>query len=138
MRIDGFEAPIDLVASRTSSDDEIVVDFDGTSGVSTFGINCPLCYTEAYTTFGVRCLVGPGLPNNTGSLEPTQVKAPLGTIVNPPPPCAVVPRSTIGHMLPDVVFGGRDPALPNHVPAEGPSHLRTAKPRADPGQAARA
>src|SRR3546814_10301511 len=30
MRIDGFEAPIDLVAALTISDDEIVVDFDGT------------------------------------------------------------------------------------------------------------
>src|SRR3546814_17743534 len=127
MRIDGFEAPIDLVASRTSSDDEIVVDFDGTSGVSTFGINCPLCYTEAYTTFGVRCLVGPGLPNNAGSLEPIKVKAPLGTIVNPTHPCAVVARSTTGHMLPDVVFGCLDQTLPTRVPAEGTPHLSPPK-----------
>src|SRR3546814_12777115 len=95
MRIDGFEAPIDLVASRTSSDDEIVVDFDGTSGVSTFCINCPLCSTEAYTTFGVRSPVGPGLPNNAGSLPHIQVKAPPGTIVNPPHPSTSLPHSPL-------------------------------------------
>jgi len=127
MRIDGYEAPIDLVAALTIAEGEIVIDFKGTSGVSTFGINCPLCYTEAYTTFGVRCIVGPGLPNNAGSLEPIKVKAPLGSIVNPPHPCAVVARSTIGHMLPDVVFGCLDQAMPDRVPAEGTSNLWNVK-----------
>jgi len=127
MRIDGYEAPIDLVAALTISDGEIVIDFEGTSGVSTFGINCPLCYTEAYTTFGVRCIVGPGLPNNAGSLEPIKVRAPIGSIVNPPHPCAVVARSTIGHMLPDVVFGCLDQAMPGRVPAEGTSNLWNVK-----------
>ena len=127
MRIDGYEAPIDLVAALTIAEGEIVIDFEGTSGVSTFGINCPLCYTEAYTTFGVRCIVGPGLPNNAGSLEPIKVRAPLGSIVNPPHPCAVVARSTIGHMLPDVVFGCLDQAIPGRVPAEGTSNLWNVK-----------
>ena len=127
MRIDGYEAPIDLVAALTIAEGEIVIDFEGTSGVSTFGINCPLCYTEAYTTFGVRCIVGPGLPNNAGSLEPIKVRAPIGSIVNPPHPCAVVARSTIGHMLPDVVFGCLDQAMPGRVPAEGTSNLWNVK-----------
>ncbi|MET4700022.1 N-methylhydantoinase B [Constrictibacter sp. MBR-5] len=127
MRIDGYEAPIDLVAALTIAEGEIVIDFEGTSGVSTFGINCPLCYTEAYTTFGVRCIVGPGLPNNAGSLEPIKVRAPIGSIVNPPHPCAVVARSTIGHMLPDVVFGCLDQAIPGRVPAEGTSNLWNVK-----------
>ena len=52
MRIDGYEGPIDLVATVTIDADQILVDYTGTSGMSSYAINCPLCYTEAYTTFG--------------------------------------------------------------------------------------
>ena len=123
MRIDGYDEPIDLVASLTVGDGEILVDFEGSSGTSTYGINCPLCYTEAYTAFGVKCIVAPTIPNNAGALEAIKVTAPEGTIVNAPHPCAVVARSSIGHMLPDVVFGCLHQALPERVPAEGTSNL---------------
>ena len=62
MRIDGYEAPIDLVARVTIGDDTIHVDFTGTSGMSSYAINCPICYTEAYTTFGINCVVAPHVP----------------------------------------------------------------------------
>lgn len=68
MTIDGFDRPIELVASLTVGDGEIVVDFAGTSPYSDYGINCPKCYTDAYTAFGVKCVVAPKLPNNAGSL----------------------------------------------------------------------
>ncbi len=123
MRIDGYDKPIDLCASLTVGDDAIVVDFAGSSGTSDRGINCPMCYTEAYTSFGVKCVVAPRIPNNAGSLDAIKVTAPENTIVNAPHPCAVVARSTIGHMLPDVVFGCLHQALPNRVPAEGTSNL---------------
>ena len=70
MRIDGLEKPVDLVAAMTVGADGIDVDFAGTSGASSYGINVPLCYTEAYTSFGVRCIVAPRVPNNAGSLAP--------------------------------------------------------------------
>ncbi len=123
MRIDGYEEPIDLCAAVTIDETEIRVDFDGTSGTSDRGINCPMCYTEAYTAFGVRCIVAPRVPNNAGSLDSIKVTAPENTIVNAPHPCAVVARSTIGHMLPDVVFGAIHQAMPDRVPAEGTSNL---------------
>jgi N-methylhydantoinase B len=123
MRIDGYEAPIDLVAKLTVGDGEIVVDFNGSSGVSEFGINCPMCYTEAYTSFGVKCVVGAAIPNNAGTLDAIRVVAPEDTIVNAPHPCAVVARASIGHMLPDVVFGCLHQAIPDVVPAEGTSNL---------------
>ncbi len=123
MRIDGYEAPLDLKAMLTIGEGEILVDFAGTSGVSEFGINCPLCYTEAYTSFGVKCVVGAAIPNNAGTLDAIRVIAPEGSIVNAPHPCAVVARASIGHMLPDVVFGCLHQALPEVVPAEGTSNL---------------
>lgn len=123
MRIDGYDKPIDLVAALTIGNDHIWVDYTGSSGVSQYGINCPLCYTIAYTAFGVKCAVAPSIPNNAGSLAAISVTAPDNTIVNAPPPCAVVARATIGHMLPDVVFGCLHQALPDRVPAEGTSNL---------------
>ena len=123
MRIDGMEAPIDFVANLSISNGQIHVDYTGSSGTSDYGINCPMCYTEAYTAFGVKCVVAPEIPNNAGTLDAITVSAPENTIMNAPHPCAVVARSTIGHMLPDVVFGCLHQAMPDVVPAEGTSNL---------------
>jgi N-methylhydantoinase B len=123
MTIDGFEAPVTLAATLTVAGDTIHVDFTGTSGLSTYAINCPLCYTEAYTAFGVKALVAPWVPNNTGTLDAVTISAPQNCIVNPPHPAAVFARSTIGHMLPDLVYGCFHQAMPETVPAEGTSSL---------------
>ncbi|HEY1933289.1 MAG TPA: hydantoinase B/oxoprolinase family protein [Acetobacteraceae bacterium] len=125
MRIDGYEAPIDLIARLTIGRDRIDVDYTGTSGMSSYAINCPLCYTEAYTTFGVNCVVAPHIPNNAGTLDAVRVTAPEGTILSALHPAAVYARSVMGHMLPDVVYGCLDQALPGRVPAEGTSNLWT-------------
>jgi N-methylhydantoinase B len=127
MRVDGYEAPLDLVASVTIGEDTIHVDFTGTSGMSTYAINCPLCYTEAYTTFGINCVVAPTIPNNAGTLDAVKVTAPPGTIVSATYPAAVYARSSIGHMMPDVVYGALEKAIPGRVPAEGTSNLWTLK-----------
>jgi N-methylhydantoinase B len=133
MRIDGVEEPIDLHATVTIADDHIAVDYEGTSPAVPFGINCPLCYTEAYTAFGVKCLVGADIPNNAGTLDAVLVTAPEGSIVNAPFPFPVTARSTMGHMLPDVVYGALDRAIPGRVPAEGTSNLWNLKLGAGPG-----
>jgi len=95
--------------------------------MSSYAINCPLCYTEAYTTFGVNCVVAPYVPNNAGTLAAVKVTAPPGCILNATYPAAVYARSSMGHMLPDVVYGCLDQALPGRVPAEGTSNLWTLK-----------
>ncbi len=123
MRIDGYEAPIDLVLKMTVGDKGIDLDFDGTSPISRYGINVPLTYTQAYASFGVRCVVGGQVPNNAGSLEPVRASAPAGSILNAPPPCAVAIRHVIGQMLPDVVLGCLAQANGGKVPAEGTSCL---------------
>jgi N-methylhydantoinase B len=123
MRLDGVEDPIDLVCSMTVDESGIAVDFTGTSPLSTWGINVPLAYTVAYTSFGVRCIVGPDVPNNTGSLEVVRVTAPEGSILNAPHPAPVQIRHVVGQMLPDTVFGALAQILPDRVPAEGTSAL---------------
>ena len=123
MTIDGFEAPVTLVATLTIAGDRVLVDYTGTSGLSRYAINCPMCYTEAYTSFGVKAALAPWIPNNTGTLDAVIVTAPENTILNAPHPAAVYARSVMGHMLPDVVYGCLDQALPDTVPAEGTSSL---------------
>jgi N-methylhydantoinase B/acetone carboxylase, alpha subunit len=137
MTIDGYDRPVDLVATLTVSDDGVAVDYAGTSPTSDFGINCPKSYTDAYTAFGVKCIVAPSIPNNAGSLELIRVEAPEGCIVNAQPPCAVMARSIIGHMLPDVIFGCLHQIAPGRVPAEGTSCLWSVKLSAGHGIAPR-
>jgi len=83
MMLDGYEAPIELRAALTVSNAGIHVDYAGSSPASRFGINSPKCYTDAYTSFGVKCIVAPGIPNNAGSLEVVTVSATEDSIVHP-------------------------------------------------------
>jgi N-methylhydantoinase B len=97
----------------------IHVDYAGSSPASRFGINSPKCYTDAYTSFGVKCVVAPGIPNNAGSLEVVTVSCPEDSIVHPLRPRAVTARHVIGQMLPELVFDCFDEPLQGKVPAEG-------------------
>lgn len=123
MTVDGFEAPVDLVATVHIETAGIRVDFQGTSPRSRYGVNVPLAYTRAYTSFGLACVVAPGIPNNAGSLGCFQIDAPEGCILNAPYPAPVCTRHVIGQMLPDVVFGCLAQVVPERVPAEGASCL---------------
>ena len=121
MTVDGYNSPITVVCCLTVDGDSIDIDFDGTSPVSPHGINVPLNYTEAYASFGVRCVVGNDIPNNAGSLEAITVRAPAGCILNAEFPAAVSARHALGQMLPDVILGCLEQALPGATPAEGAS-----------------
>ena len=110
-------------AALTVSDDGIHVDFDGTSTASRYEINVVYNYCLAYTAFGVKCLVAPEVPNNFGSLAPITVSAPEGCVLNVNRPWPVAARHTVGQMLPDIVFGCLEKAIPGGVPAEGASSL---------------
>ena len=121
MDVDGYDEPVHLACALTVAGSVIDIDFDGTSGLSPYGINVPLNYTEAYASFGVRCVVGNDVPNNAGALLPVRVRAPAGCILNAEFPAAVSARHAIGQMLPDVVLGCLDQALPGVAPAEGAS-----------------
>ena len=121
MTIDGYDFEITLKATMTVTDDKMVTDFTGSSPCSKFGINVPRSYAEAYSVFGIRCVVGPEIPNNAGSLSPFVVSTPVGCILNAPYPAPVAMRHTIGQIMPDLVFGCMNQALPGLIPAEGAS-----------------
>ena len=93
------------------------------SSASQFGINVVLNYTQAYTSFGINCIVGGDIPNNYGSLSVVETVAPEGCILNVLHPAPVAMRHAIGHCLPDLVFGCLDQAMPGAVPAQSSASL---------------
>ena len=123
VEMDGYDRPLHLAAEMTISPDNIHLDYAGTSPASAYGINVVMNYTLAYTAFGVKCLVAPEVPNNAGSLAPITASAPEGCVLNVKRPRAVAARHTVGHMLPDLVFGCLHQVMEGGVPAEGASSL---------------
>lgn len=123
MTVDGYDHPIELAAALTISDAGVDLDFSGTSPIVARGINVPKNYTDAYSSFGVRCIIGSDIPNNAGSLGVVRITAPPNCILNALPPMAVQSRAIVGTMLPDLVFGCLRQARPDKVPAEGASNL---------------
>ncbi len=118
MRLDGYEAVIALHAQLRNDGQRIVIDYAGSSAASARGINSPKCYTDAYSVFGLKCLIAPEVPNNAGSLEPFEVRATPGSIVHPARPAPVTARHVVGQMLPDLMFGCLEAALQGRVPGE--------------------
>ncbi|MGF1605670.1 MAG: hydantoinase B/oxoprolinase family protein [Rhodothalassiaceae bacterium] len=123
MRIDGYDRPVDLVCAVSIGADGITIDWTGTSGPSGRGINVPMTYTAAYSSFGVRCVIGNQVPNNFASLDLIGTSAPDGCLLNAQHPAAVSARHAIGQMLPDVVLGALAEPLGGKVPAEGAACL---------------
>ncbi|MEP3674767.1 hydantoinase B/oxoprolinase family protein [Sulfitobacter sp.] len=123
MQVDGYDDPVLMAVRLDVAGDSLKADFDGTSGMSRFGVNVPEVYTRAYACYGLKCAIAPQVPNNTGSLEPFVITAPEGCILAAKRPAPVSVRHVLGHLVPDVVLGALHQALPNTVPAEGASAL---------------
>ncbi|WP_439550829.1 hydantoinase B/oxoprolinase family protein [Falsiroseomonas sp.] len=123
IKSDGYEAEVTLKAAMTIKEDEIVVDYAGTSGLSGRGINVPAAYCRAYACFGIKCVVAPEIPNNWASLAPFRMEIPEGCILNAPRPYPVSVRHVVGQLLPDLMMGCLHQAVPDRVNAEGSSAL---------------
>lgn len=121
--LDGYDEPVTIVCEVTVNDEDIQIDYTGSSTASPKGINLVLNYTKAYSNFGVRCLVASHVPNNAGSLAPITISAPEGSILNVQHPWPVCARHIIGQFLPDAVMGCLAQIIPGQVPSEGSSCL---------------
>jgi len=112
---DGFAEPIVLEMAMTVKDGRITVDFAGSAAQVPMSINVCLAYTAAYTSYGVRAVLLPNVPNNEGVLRPIEVVAPSGSILNSQPPAAGGARALIGHFLPMMVIRALADAMPERV-----------------------
>lgn len=120
---DGYEAPVKLRVTLRKQGDSMVVDWDGSSPESAYGINVVLNYTHAYTTYALKCALAPDVPNNEGSFRPVEVVAPERCILNAQHPAPVCGRHILGHFLPGAIFGALAGAIPERVLAEGAANI---------------
>ncbi len=97
----------------------ITVDYAGSSPGSRWGINVVKNYTHAYTTFTIRSVLNPEIPNNHGSLAPIEVIAPEGSIVNAVPPQPTTARHVVGMFLPNALLKALAQVKPEQTMAEG-------------------
>ncbi len=112
---DGIDAPIRLKLALTVAGDEIRADFAGSAPQVQRSINVCLAYTTAYTSYGIKAVLCPDVPNNDGALEPIHISAPPGSILNSLPPAAGGARALIGHFLPALVLNALAQVVPDRV-----------------------
>lgn len=122
---DGSEIVISVAVTVDPQSGTITVDYEGSSGASPFGINVVKNYTHAYTTFTVRSVLNPEIPNNSGSLAPIEVKAPAGSIVNAQLPAPCTARHVVGMFLPMPLLRALAQVVPESVMAEGAAAVWT-------------
>ena len=99
-------------------DDEITVDWTGSSPQVEAGINPSLPFTKAAAYTALRSVMSAEIPNCHGFSEAITVVAPLGCILNPlfPAPCGA--RGITGYRMIDCLFGALAKAVPDRVTAD--------------------
>ncbi|NIS29017.1 MAG: hydantoinase B/oxoprolinase family protein, partial [Actinobacteria bacterium] len=80
-------------------------------------------YTYAYTAYGLKAVLVPGIPMAEGCFAPITVNAPEGSLLNPRFPAPTGSRAMIGHLLPSAVFGALAEVAPDRVQASPGSPL---------------
>ena len=117
VKTDGLDEPITIKIAISVKGDELTVDFAGTSPQVDRALNSAMCYTYAYTMYGLKCVLAPDIPNNEGSFRPIKIHAPLGSIINHKFPASGCSRAMLGHYLPFAVFGALSQVIPDRIMA---------------------
>ena len=68
----------------------LLLDFSGSSDQRPGNLNAPLAVTRAAVLYVIRCLLDVDIPLNEGCFHPLDLRVPLGSMLNPRPPAAVV------------------------------------------------
>ena len=110
--------PIPICVEITIEDDHAVVDFTGSSEQVSGSMNAVYAITLSAVYYVFRCLVGLDIPNNSGCLEPIQIIAPEGSVVNARHPAPVAGGNVeTSQRIVDVLLGALSQANPHLVPA---------------------
>jgi N-methylhydantoinase B len=116
---DGISAtPVPIVVRITIRDDRAVVDFHGSSPQVVGAINAVEAITVSAVSYVFRCLVPGEVPASAGLMEPIQVIAPAGTVVNANPPASVAGGNVeTSQRIVDTLFKALAQAVPDRIPA---------------------
>lgn len=116
-------APLRVAARVTVEDEDISVDFEGSSPQVSAGINSYFGFTAAYTVFALKSVIDPHSPMNDGVVRPLHVSAPEGSFLNARHPAPGGGRAVVLTRVIDVVNGALSKALPERVPAAPSSYV---------------
>jgi N-methylhydantoinase B len=116
--VDGFAKPLHIRARIEVRAGNVKVDFAGSSPQSDQGINCTLVYTAVWSTYTIKCLAAPHVPNNEGTFSPIQVAAPHGSFLNPRFPAPVRMKPSSGHYIPDAIIDALKGVIKDQILAE--------------------
>jgi N-methylhydantoinase B len=115
---DGLKEPVHFKCAVTIKDDEIFVDYAGTSAAHSLAINAVLNYVFAYTAYPIKCVFSPEVPNNEGSFRPIHVTAPEGSLLNAKKPSPLGARNVTGNLLHGPIMIALSKAVPDKVQAD--------------------
>ncbi len=118
VNVEGFETDHKILCQVSIRGKKMSIDFEGTSARSNFGINSPFVYTRAYTVYAAKCVVSPRVPNNQGTMDVFEVRAPENSVLNPSPPAACGARHIMGWHAPIAVWRALSKIVPDRVIAD--------------------
>jgi N-methylhydantoinase B len=99
--------------------DRIVADFSGTEDQVEAPLNAVFGVTYSATAFAVRCVLQSPVPTNDGFYDCVEVRAPLGSLVNPTRPAAVAAGNVeTTQRIADVVLRALGKAGVRSMPAD--------------------
>lgn len=102
----------------TISGEKARVDFTGSAPQVAGPINAVEAITVSAATYVFRCLIGMDVPASAGLMEPIEVIAPRGTVVNALPPASVAGGNVeTSQRIVDVLFKALAQAMPEKIPA---------------------
>ena len=116
---DGVEdQAVPIKVRVTIKGERALVDFTGSAPQVVGAINAVEAITVSAVSYVFRCLVGGEVPASAGLMEPIEVIAPRGTVVNADPPASVAGGNVeTSQRIVDVLFKALAKALPDRIPA---------------------
>jgi N-methylhydantoinase B/oxoprolinase/acetone carboxylase alpha subunit len=110
--------PATITATVTIAGDAVTVDLTGTDAQRPGSVNAVRAVTESAVGYAIRCVAGPSVPANAGSMRPVTVVAPAGTLVAATPPVAVGAGNVeVSQRVADVVLAALAQAVPGSLGA---------------------
>lgn len=107
----------DVAVAVTVSDDEIVVDFTGSSRQSDGAINASFSQTLSGVVYAIRCFIDPSIPMNEGCFRSIRTIMPKGSLLNPTPPAACGGRVVAVSAAVEGILEALSKAIPDHAVA---------------------
>lgn len=112
------DEPVLIQALLSIQGDSAIIDFSGSAPQCVGSVNAVYAITLSAVYYVFRCLLGVDVPNNDGCLEPIEVIAPSGSVVNAVHPAAVAGGNVeTSQRIVDVLLGALAQAFPDRIPS---------------------